>query len=106
VARTLERKAIRLQYSVFLGIWTAAALEEVLRSLEDQVHRRKDDLRAYRLPKRCRPEFYGRLALEENLVLAERGFGLLELLGSRGPGWLAERVAIERGPYLERKEPV
>lgn len=103
VAKTLERRALRLQYSVFLGIWTDGGAREALGLLATQIHLRKDDLRAYRLPKRCRAEFHGKRAWEEEVVLAQRGFGLLELLGSHGPDWLAKRLADEQERSLKRE---
>lgn len=100
VAKTLERRAIRLQYSVFLGVWSAGRLEETLGLVATQIHQRKDDVRAYRLPRRCSVEFLGRQTLDEEVVLAQRGFEILQLLGARGPEWLAGELGEEQGRGL------
>lgn len=96
VAKTLERRAIRLQYSVFLGIWTAGACEAVLAVVGSQINARKDDVRAYRLPAGCQAEFFGRRALDEEVVLAQRGLTLLALLGARGTDWLGDQLGSDK----------
>lgn len=103
VAKTLERRAIRLQYSVFLGIWTAGACEAVLSAVGSQINPRKDDVRAYRLPAACQAEFFGRRALDGDVVLAQRGLALLELLGVRGTEWLGDQLGSDKSEGLIKK---
>lgn len=95
VAKVLERKAIRLQYSVFLGLWDSFAATEVLAEVQLEINPRKDDVRAYRLPTRCRAEVFGRAALPMDVVLTGSGLGALQLLEERGEDWMAEKVLEE-----------
>jgi len=50
VARELERRAIRLQRSLFLGCWTESEFEEVWSRLAGLIHPRRDDVRAWPVP--------------------------------------------------------
>lgn len=52
VARFLERRATRIQYSLFLGRFTPAAFEQTWRGLAGLINPRADDVRAWPLPDR------------------------------------------------------
>lgn len=95
VAKATERRAIRMQYSVFLGVWDTAGAEEALGAIAKEIHAKKDDLRAYRLPDRCEAEISGRPPACGEVVLSGRGFGLLGQLQEEGAIVISEGVLEE-----------
>lgn len=52
VARFLEGQAVRLQYSLFLGVWTETAFEHMWSGLARLISPRADDVRAWPVPER------------------------------------------------------
>jgi CRISPR-associated protein Cas2 len=52
VARVLEREAIRLQYSLFLGAWTSVGFERMWTKVTGLINPRADDVRAWPVPDR------------------------------------------------------
>lgn len=47
VHRTVSKAAMAVQYSVFLAAFTDSELDELLRSLQKEIERSEDDIRAY-----------------------------------------------------------
>ena len=76
----LKRHAVPLQYSVFVTRLNERALSKVLAELKDRIDDGTDDVRAYRLPQRCKPITLGRQILPLDVILAAEG--LNELLNS------------------------
>lgn len=59
VHRFLVRRAMQVQYSLFVGAWTEAELREVLGGLGKLIDARRDDVRAWPLPERAEVERFG-----------------------------------------------
>jgi CRISPR-associated protein Cas2 len=78
VHRYLKSVALDLQYSVFAGMLSERQLLRVLEELQQRIHPREDDVRAYPLPQRCQAVALGRQHLPEGVLLSETG--LMELL--------------------------
>lgn len=95
-AQILESHGIRLQNSVFLGLWLDRTLEAVCRDLVEIIHAQKDDLRLYKIPERCQPFFAGISALPAGTLLADSRFHLISVLHEQGAESLAERIEQER----------
>lgn len=70
VYRRLCACALRVQYSVFVGVFTPDRLAGLAADLRRELHRYEDDLRIYRLPLCCAPVLRGRPAWPEGLLLA------------------------------------
>lgn len=60
VHRFLVRRAMQVQYSLFVGAWTEAELREVLGGLGRLIDARRDDVRAWPLPERTEVDRFGR----------------------------------------------
>jgi CRISPR-associated protein Cas2 len=59
VARLLEKRAYRLQYSLFVGCWTAAELDALWVELAKLIHPRRDDVRAWPVAQDAEVELWG-----------------------------------------------
>lgn len=59
----LKGRALPLQYSVFLGRFTEAELDELEGELRRRIHLRQDDVRIYMLPSLQQPVSIGRPVL-------------------------------------------
>lgn len=77
VAKCLEQHALRVQYSVFLGIWTEAAARDVIESVRQFIRERKDDLRVYGLPGHCQWWTLGDHPIPNGILLANSGYAYL-----------------------------
>jgi len=76
VARFLGRRALRVQFSLFLGLWTEAEFEEVWFGLSCLINPRRDDVRAWPVPEAAEVVSIG-CGLPEGIVVGEarsRGF--------------------------------
>lgn len=60
VHRHLTRRAFWVQYSVFAGAFTPAAVETLAQELRVLIHPKQDDVRIYRLPENARPVLFGK----------------------------------------------
>ncbi|MCS6891314.1 MAG: CRISPR-associated endonuclease Cas2 [Acetobacteraceae bacterium] len=60
VARLLERHAYRLQYSLFVGCWTASEFDAVWGQVAALIHPRRDDVRAWPVAENAELELWGR----------------------------------------------
>ncbi len=60
VHRTVRRRGVPLQYSVFLVVATAAEIDGLLDELDDIILPSADDIRVYPLPQRIEAAHYGR----------------------------------------------
>ena len=67
VHRTVRRRGIPMQYSVFLVPDTSAGLNALLGDLESIIDERRDDIRVYTLPSKLDVEHYGRQMLPEGV---------------------------------------
>lgn len=67
VFRYLRRRAIPLQYSVFLFTGSARQMERCLGGAEELIDQDEDDLRAYPLPERGFKARLGRPVLPEGI---------------------------------------
>ncbi|MCS6891186.1 MAG: CRISPR-associated endonuclease Cas2 [Rhodovarius sp.] len=79
VARFLEKRAVRLQYSLFVGCWTAAELDELWAELARLIDPRRDDVRAWPVAENAELELWG-MGWPEDVVLAGVGSVPLERL--------------------------
>jgi CRISPR-associated protein Cas2 len=70
VARELERRALRLQRSLFLGVWTEQEFNEVWTRLAGLIHVRRDDVRAWPVPESSLVEVLGR-GLPDGVVFGD-----------------------------------
>lgn len=72
VARLLEKHAYRLQYSLFVGCWTAAEFDAVWADLEKLINPRRDDVRAWPVAENAEVELWG-VGWQEGIVVG--GYG-------------------------------
>lgn len=82
VHRFLSSRAVPIQYSVFLGFFTADQLDDVLSELREIIDPRRDDVRAYPLPRQPRILGLGRALFPDGVQLVHAGTDLGE--------WFAE----------------
>jgi CRISPR-associated protein Cas2 len=88
VHRTVKRRGIPLQYSVFLVPADVDALQDLLGELQGLIDNCMDDIRVYPLPSRLEVVHYGRQTLPEgvDLVGADAAAdGIAMLVGSGRP---------------------
>jgi len=57
--RWLSKRAVMLQYSVYLVRLGKQELEEVVSSIGQRINPAEDDVRIYPLPERCEADFLG-----------------------------------------------
>jgi CRISPR-associated protein Cas2 len=69
VHRYLKRYALAVQYSVFLGWFSARQVDSLRRGLEQRIDPRRDDVRLYHLPSRTQLYRFGRQWLPERVYL-------------------------------------
>ena len=69
MARYLARRAVRVQYSVFLAAFPPKTLQQVLGDLALLIDPREDDLRCYPLARQSAMVTLGRTMLPEEVVL-------------------------------------
>jgi len=84
VAHYLEKHALRVQYSVFVGSFFDHALQGVLHGLEQIIDPRKDDVRCYPLPEQAEVVLLGQQLFPEDILLIHDGRNLLRM-GSKAP---------------------
>ena len=81
IHRAIKRRAVALQYSVFLFTGTAKQLQRCLDELETIMDKRHDDIRAYPLPERGL-----RVRLGKSLLPAGIQWSGLPLAWQEAPG--------------------
>lgn len=82
VAKLLERQAVRVQYSVFVGSWTELEFDALWSAVAREIHPRADDVRAWPVPLVPWVACLGKTAGAEGIFFAERGAGsIVETLG-------------------------
>lgn len=59
VARLLEKHAYRLQYSLFVGCWTAAEFDALWAGVAALIHPRRDDVRGWPVAENAELELWG-----------------------------------------------
>lgn len=59
VARLLEKHAYRLQYSLFVGCWTAAEFDALWAKVAALIHPRRDDVRAWPVAQNAEVDLWG-----------------------------------------------
>lgn len=64
----LRKRALPLQYSVFLGRFTEAELDVLEAELRALIHARRDDVRIYPMPGLQAPVMVGRPVLPEGVL--------------------------------------
>ncbi|WP_135467886.1 CRISPR-associated endonuclease Cas2 [Crenalkalicoccus roseus] len=84
VARLLEKRAYRLQYSLFVACWTEAEFASVWAALAELIHPRRDDVRAWPLAENAQVEVWGMSWPADVLVGEGRSRPFGRLLGQRG----------------------
>jgi CRISPR-associated protein Cas2 len=93
----LKRRAIPVQYSVFVLHGGETLLERVLRGIGELIELADDDVRAYHLPDRCEIAMLGIQSLPEGVIVASSG--LARLLQELPAGYSAAAEADE--PFME-----
>jgi CRISPR-associated protein Cas2 len=78
VHRYLKRRALPVQYSVFVFQGTPVQVKQVLNDMEELIHPDWDDIRLYHLPERSEVVQLGRKSFPEGVYLTSQG--LQELL--------------------------
>ena len=77
VHRFLKRRAIPVQYSVFVLHADTFTLKSVLDGIANLIAPVEDDVRAYHLPKRCEVAMLGNQSLPEGVALSGNGLDRL-----------------------------
>lgn len=70
----LVRRAMAVQYSVFVGVWTDRELNRTLEGLSHQISPKRDDVRVYPLPEWGMAEVRGPMAAGEGIWLLAQEF--------------------------------
>ena len=93
----LKRRAIPVQYCVFVLQGGERLLERVLQGIEELIELADDDVRAYHLPDRCEIAMLGIQSLPEGVTVASPGLAriLQELPGGHSA------VAESHNPFKE-----
>ena len=84
VHRTISRRAIPFQYSVFCASGTRNAIEDMLAEVETHIDPRYDDVRAYPLLTSARPLVYGRSLLPDRVTILGEADAFFHKGGSFG----------------------
>jgi CRISPR-associated protein Cas2 len=77
----LKRRALSIQYSVFLGRLNRNGLNSVLGGLAVEINSSEDDVRLYPVPKRCETLMLGRDSFPRGIQIAD--MQLVEFLKPR-----------------------
>lgn len=82
----LVKRAMAVQYSVFVGVWTDRELDRVLEGLSHQISVKRDDVRVYPLPQWGTAEVRGPMVAGEGIWLLTQEFPVIRAaaLASRG----------------------
>lgn len=83
VARVMEKHAYRLQYSLFVGCWTAAEFDALWAKVAALIHPRRDDVRAWPVAEQAEVEVWG-MGWQRDIVVGSRGSVPLQKLLSAG----------------------
>lgn len=73
--RYIKKRAVPVQYSVFLMRATHPAMERIVSEMEQLIEITKDDVRVYLLPSRIDVETRGRQPLPDEVHLSMDGIG-------------------------------
>ena len=84
VARFMNQRACRVQYSVFATRLSKSGLSEILEELKEIIDLRQDDIRAYPLPETGEVSLLGQQFFATNTLLVQNGHCRLELLQDTG----------------------
>lgn len=79
--RYIKKRAVPVQYSVFLMRATHPAMERMVSEMEELIERARDDVRVYLLPSRIDVETRGRQPLPDEVFLSTEGMS--ELVNAR-----------------------
>lgn len=79
VARFMGKYAVRVQYSVFAAELSERGLAYLLAGLEAIIDPRRDDVRAYSLPRNAEVTMLGRQIFPEDILLLNNGYNILRL---------------------------
>lgn len=90
VHRFLVRRAMQVQYSLFVAAWTEAELREALSGLGKLIDPRRDDVRAWPIPERADVERFGRGMPDGILAAISRPQSVAAVLGLP-TGWMRDR---------------
>lgn len=81
IAYWLEKRAVRVQWSLFIGVWTEAEFRLVWDGLAARIDSRRDDVRAWPVPEPADVEVIG-APLPEGVVYADgRLRAVMRILG-------------------------
>lgn len=75
--RYIKKRAVPVQYSVFLMRATHSAMERVVSEMEQLIDLSRDDVRVYLLPAQIDVETRGRQPLPDEVYLSTEGMGKL-----------------------------
>lgn len=81
VHRILKKQGLPVQYSVFTVVMKRPRLLRLLERIEQQIEKREDDVRCYRLPSRADAVTLGRQFFPEDVMLFTGGVD--RILGKR-----------------------
>jgi len=96
VAKFLEKSALRIQFSLFVGCWTEAEVDRVWSGLARLINPRCDDVRAWPVPEAADIATIGG-ALPEGMVLGDaRSRGFVRVVGRLHGGHDGAAVAGRR----------
>ena len=73
VRRCVARRALRIQFSLYLLAGSPATLDALVRELRREIDPRADDVRIYALPPQTRVEMYGVGAQPAGVYLIDDG---------------------------------
>lgn len=80
--RYIKKRAVAVQYSVFLMRATHPAMERIVSEMEELIEGARDDVRVYLLPSRIDVETRGRQPLPDEVHLSTEGISELINEGS------------------------
>lgn len=96
VAKFLEKSALRIQFSLFVGCWTEVEFDRVWSGLARLINPRCDDVRAWPVPEAAVVTTIGTV-LPEGLVLGEaRSLGIGRIVAAQ-PLPIAGQASTGRG---------
>lgn len=101
VHRCLVRHGLPLQYSVFLVYAHKAGLQAILAEVRALIDHRKDDVRAYPLPRDAEYQHLGRQVFPEGVTVAGRGLNEQMFFSKSGPARKSGELQVMKLSFCE-----